>query len=178
MVVSILKDKKIEEKGAAAESPAVSGESSDTESLAVGEESVVPEVKITIEKGRYVEAVGKRKTSVARVRLFQSSKMSFVVNGKELEKYFPTKELQNIVHESLSKVKAPTFMISALIKGGGVHSQAEAMRHGISRVLVALNADFRKKLKRAGFLKRDPRAKERKKPGLKKARKAPQWSKR
>ena len=129
--------------------------------------------------GRYLEAVGRRKTSIARVRLFASKTTTISVNEKPLAKYFPTKELQDIAIESLKELKiSEHFAISVKVKGGGSHSQAEAIRHGLARTLVAYDVDSRKILKPAGFLKRDPRAKERRKFGLKKARKAPQWSKR
>ncbi len=128
---------------------------------------------------KYFEAKGRRKTSVARVRLFSSSQPSFLVNDKKLEIYFPTKEMHHLIEEPLRNLKTlGKFKVSAKIKGGGIHSQAEALRHGISRALIKFNADFRKPLKKLGFLKRDPRMKERRKFGLKKARKAPQWSKR
>lgn len=126
---------------------------------------------------RYIESVGRRKTSVARVRITPASKNSFVVNDKDLEAYFGTKELQMIVKQPLSEIK-DKFKITAKILGGGIHSQAEAMRHGIARSLVSNDLELRKELKKAGYLKRDPRSKERRKFGLKKARKAPQWSKR
>lgn len=134
--------------------------------------------KKTVE-GRYISAIGRRKTSVARVRITESSKNSFIVNHKDLATYFPTKELQMIVAEAVEKSKVPTkFHIEGRLYGGGIHSQAEAFRHGISRALVAYDLELRKRLKKLGFLKRDPRMKERRKFGLKKARKAPQWSKR
>lgn len=127
---------------------------------------------------KYIEAIGRRKTSIARVRLTPSSKNSFKINERDLASYFPTAELRKVVEEALSKVKAGNFSVSARINGGGVHSQAEALRHGISRALVKTDETLKSKLKVAGFIKRDPRAKERRKFGLKKARKAPQWSKR
>ncbi len=127
---------------------------------------------------RYIEAVGRRKTSVARVRITPSSKGSFKINDRDLDSYFPTAELRKIVEEAVNKAKAGHFSVSVHVKGGGVHSQAEALRQGISRALVKHDESFKTKLKTAGFLKRDPRAKERRKFGLKKARKAPQWSKR
>ncbi len=133
----------------------------------------------TVQKSeeRYIEAVGRRKTSIARVRITPSTKTTFVINDKELEKYFPTKELHTIANEPF--VETPhKFSVSAKISGGGIHSQAEALRHGIARAIVDYDQNFRKTLKKAGYLKRDPRAKERRKFGLKKARKAPQWSKR
>lgn len=128
---------------------------------------------------RYVEAVGRRKTAVARVRLTPSSKMTFECNDKELEAYFPTDELQGIIRDAFTAAKiSDKFKVTAKLNGGGVHSQAEAMRHGIARALVKSDEELRKKIKKAGFLERDQRAKERRKFGLKKARKAPQWSKR
>ena len=128
---------------------------------------------------RYIEAVGRRKTSTARVRIAEASKDSVTVNGKEAKAYFPTKELQDIVDSAISKSKiVGKYTISVKVVGGGVHSQAEAMRHGLSRALVMVDMETKKRLKKLGFLKRDPRMKERRKFGLKKARKAPQWSKR
>ena len=139
-------------------------------------ETTTKEVK---KSGRYIETVGRRKTSVARVRITEGKKMSFTVNSKDMATYFPTKELQDIVRDPFNKGEVDAkFSISGLIKGGGIHSQAEAFRHGITRALVKYNSELRKDLKGLGFLKRDPREKERRKFGLKKARKAPQWSKR
>jgi small subunit ribosomal protein S9 len=127
----------------------------------------------------YFEAVGRRKTSVARARLFKGNESGITVNGKKMNDYFPTKELQNIIQEPLKMMKLDKeFAVSAKVSGGGIHSQAEALRHGISRALVIFDVELRKKLKKEKFLKRDPRSKERRKFGLKKARKAPQWSKR
>jgi len=130
------------------------------------------------EAERYIEAVGRRKTAIARVRLTPASKNTFKVNDRDLASYFPTEELRKIVEEAVNKVKAGTFNISVHVKGGGIHSQAEALRHGVARALVKHDESTKSKLKVAGFLKRDPRSKERRKFGLKKARKAPQWSKR
>src|SRR3989344_3663840 len=128
---------------------------------------------------RYIETVGRRKTSVARVRITPSSKNHILVNDRELEIYFPVLEMQTLVKQPLSDEEVKDkFKITAHIKGGGIHSQSEALRHGIARALVDHKAELRKTLKRAGYLKRDPRAKERRKFGLKKARKAPKWSKR
>lgn len=127
---------------------------------------------------RYFEAVGRRKTAIARVRLFTRAG-DFIVNDKPYSVYFSALGLQKIVEEALQKMKLwGRFKVTARIKGGGAYAQAEALRHGLSRCLVKFNPDFRKRLRRADFLKRDPRMKERKKPGLKRARKAPQWSKR
>jgi len=127
---------------------------------------------------KYFEAVGRRKTSVARIRLYLEEK-TFSVNQKPLEIYFPTFELQKIAKEALEKMKSShKFGVSALVKGGGISSQAEAVRHAIARALVLFKPEFKKELKEAGFLKRDPRMRERKKFGLKRARRAPQWQKR
>lgn len=131
------------------------------------------------EKSRnFLQNVGRRKTSVARVRLFTKGDGKITVNGKDFKDYFPGQELQGLVKSPIKRVGAENFDISVKVKGGGIHSQAEAVRHGISRALLIANQGFRKRLKRAGFLKRDARMKERRKFGLKKARKAPQWSKR
>lgn len=130
-----------------------------------------------MEKNKYTEAVGRRKTSVARVRLLSASKNSILINDKEFDSYFPTQSLRHTVL-SVFEHTPEKFAITAKLEGGGIASQAEALRHGISRALVDLDHNLRTKLKTKGFLKRDPRAKERRKFGLKKARKAPQWSKR
>lgn len=131
------------------------------------------------EKGRYIETIGRRKTAVARVRITPSGKSSFTINDKDLDSYFKTDELRRIACESLLKIKLPVkFKITAHVYGGGSSGQADAIRHGVARALVEHDKELRSKLKKAGFLKRDPRAKERRKFGLKKARKAPQWSKR
>lgn len=130
-------------------------------------------------KEEYIETIGRRKTASARVRISKSKDNLVVVNEKDFEEHFPTKELQSVVENVLNMSPDENkFKVTARIKGGGIHAQAEALRHGIARALVEYNAELRKALKGAGFLKRDPRMKERKKPGLKKARKAPQWSKR
>lgn len=127
---------------------------------------------------RYVEAVGRRKTATARVRIF-TRPGEFLVNNRPHQQYFPHLELLRIAEEALQKMKLMgRFKVSAKIQGGGIHAQAEALRLGLARGLVTFNPDFRKRLKRAGFLSRDARMKERKKPGLKRARKAPQWQKR
>ena len=135
--------------------------------------------KLAPKPAKYFETVGRRKTAVARVRLWPEEKKAFLVNEKPLEIYFPTLELQQTATDSLRKMKClEQFKISAMVRGGGYHSQAEAVRHGIARALVLFHPDFRKRLKGAGFLRRDARMRERKKFGLKRARRAPQWSKR
>lgn len=127
---------------------------------------------------RYFEGVGRRKTAVARVRLFTKTG-DFRVNDQLYTEFFKTLDQQKIAEEALQKMKLfGRFRVSVKVNGGGSHAQAEAVRHGLARCLVKFNPDFRKRLKRATFLKRDPRMKERKKFGLKKARRAPQWAKR
>ncbi len=127
----------------------------------------------------YLEFIGRRKTAVARVRVIQSKKTTIVVNDKELNAYFPVPLYNGQVLAPLKKVELDGGLaFTVVVHGGGVSSQAEAIRHGISRALVAIDPMTRTALKRAGYLKRDPRSKERKKPGLKKARKSPAWSKR
>jgi len=131
-------------------------------------------------KGNYFYGTGRRKNSVARVRVYsdKSSKSAIVVNGKQYKDYFPTLELSRTVEDCFRVVNIKDKAVSALIKGGGKKGQAEALRHGIARALVAMDDNFKATLRENGFLTRDPRVKERKKPGLKKARRAPQWQKR
>lgn len=126
---------------------------------------------------RYFEGIGRRKTAQARVRIYTKG-AGIIVNGKEWIYYFPSEGLRRIVDAPLRKMKAEYMRVSAVVKGGGLHAQAEAVRHGIARALVIFNPDFRKRLKHALYLRRDARMKETKKYGLKKARKAPRWSKR
>ncbi len=126
---------------------------------------------------KYIEAVGRRKTASARVRITPGSKQSVMVNGKAVEEYFPIPQLQHVVRSPLT-MSEDKFVVTAIVKGGGIAAQADAVRHGIARAMTEHDVSRRTDLKKAGFLKRDPRAKERRKPGLKKARKSPQWSKR
>ena len=127
----------------------------------------------------YIEGIGRRKTAVARVRAAQAAKALYTVNGKSVEEYFPTAVLRAIVTSPLTREGFPgKYTVSAKVSGGGIHAQAEAIRHGLSRILVEEDATQKGELKKLGFLKRDSRKKERKHPGLKKARKASQWSKR
>lgn len=144
----------------------------------VSKKKLVPADKKQQDESRYWEATGRRKTSIARVRLYKKPG-EFLVNGKSYKDYFPIFEYQNIFEQPLKRTKTIDKMSGTLkVMGGGIRGQVEASRHGIAMALLAFNADWRKKLKKAGFLRRDPRAKERKKYGLKKARRAPQWSKR
>ncbi len=128
---------------------------------------------------KYIETVGRRKTSVARARLTPSAKASMLINDKSIENYFTVAEQRAIVMDAITASKLEQkFTVTVMVNGGGVNSQAEAIRHAIARALITFDLTLRKDLKKAGYLKRDPRAKERRKFGLKKARKAPQWSKR
>jgi small subunit ribosomal protein S9 len=135
-------------------------------------------VKKKIVKHDYLFAVGRRKESIARVRLHTKKEGDIEVNDKKMAVYFPTENLQKIVRMPLELVSLNPGQITIKVSGGGKHGQAESVRLGISRVLEKYNPELRSQLKKAGFLKRDPRVKERKKYGLKKARRAPQWAKR
>jgi small subunit ribosomal protein S9 len=127
----------------------------------------------------YLRAIGRRKTSTATVKLVKSTKNSYTINGQDLAIYFPTPALKKIVSSVFETVNLTNkYDVIANVKGGGIHSQAEAVRHGIARCLASDDIEMRLPLKKAKMLKRDPRQKERRKFGLKKARKAPQWSKR
>lgn len=127
----------------------------------------------------YFRAIGRRKTATAVVKLIKASKNSYTINGKEFTEYFKTSDLRKLVTAAFETANpAEKFEVIATTKGGGTHSQAEAVRHGISRALVLQDEELRTVLKKAKMLKRDPRQVERKKFGLKKARKSPQWSKR
>ena len=129
--------------------------------------------------GGYVYTVGRRKRAVAQVRFWDSGKGEIKVNGRDYLRYFPVFELHDALLTPLRAVgKDGKITIEIKTVGGGLRGQAEAARLGIARALIALDPDFRKSLKKLGLLKRDARKKERKKPGLKKARRAPQWKKR
>jgi small subunit ribosomal protein S9 len=133
---------------------------------------------VTDADGRPVQTVGRRKEAVVRVRLVPGSGQ-FRLNGRTLEQYFPNKVHQQLIREPLVTLeKAEQYDVIGILKGGGVTGQAGALRLAIARALIEVEADDRPALKKAGFLTRDARVKERKKYGLKKARKAPQYSKR
>ena len=130
-------------------------------------------------KKKYYYGTGRRKSSVARVRVYENGTGSIIINGRDMNDYFGLDTLKLIVNQPL----IATDMVGKLdivvtVAGGGVSGQAGAIRHGISRALLTLNPEYRASLKAAGFLTRDPRMKERKKYGLKAARRAPQFSKR
>lgn len=127
---------------------------------------------------KYIEGIGRRKTSTARVRIYEEPG-EFVVNNKPLNKYFTIERFIKTALAPLELLKLKDkFNVSVKVVGGGIMGQAEAIRHGLSRALVKYNESFKKMLRDAGFLTRDPRMVERKKYGLKKARKSPQWQKR
>lgn len=129
-------------------------------------------------KERYFEAVGRRKTSIARVRIY-TKKSGFSVNDKDYKKYFTLLRQQQTILSPLEKMKiAEKFGATVNVKGGGISSQAEAIRLGIARALVKFNADFKKRLRNAGYITRDARIVERKKYGFRKARRGRQWRKR
>lgn len=130
-------------------------------------------------KRQYQYGTGRRKSSVARVRLYQGGTGAITINGRDIDDYFGLETLKLIVRQPLDTTDTLGKVdIVATVSGGGVTGQAGAIRHGISRALLEMNAEFRPVLKAAGFLTRDPRMKERKKYGLKAARRAPQFSKR
>lgn len=126
---------------------------------------------------RYTETVGRRKEASARVRITPAKTSSMMVNDREASDYFPLPVMVKTAFAPLQLLGA-TYAVSAKVKGGGLKAQATAVQHAISRALIEINPEQRKDLKVKGYLKRDPRAKERKKFGLKGARRAPQWSKR
>jgi len=126
---------------------------------------------------RYTEAVGRRKTATARVRIVPSKSSSMTVNGREASEYFPLATMVKTAYAPIQTLGV-AFSVSVKVHGGGHKAQAEAVRMGLARAISELEPERRKDLKVRGFLKRDPRAKERKKFGLKAARRAPQWSKR
>ena len=134
--------------------------------------------KSTPRTDRPIQTVGRRKEAIVRVRLMPGTG-NFTLNGRTLEAYFPSKVHQQVIKEPLVvSERVDTLDIIANLRGGGVTGQAGALRLGIARALIELDADERPALKKAGFLTRDSRVKESKKYGLKKARKAPQYSKR
>lgn len=134
--------------------------------------------KVSEKKEHYFEAVGRRKTAVARVRLF-TQKIGIEINDKNISDYFPILRLQKTVEAPLEKMKIADKLGAVVkVKGGGIMAQAEAVQLGIARALIKFNAEFRKRLRRVDMLTRDSRMVERKKYGLKKARRAPQWKKR
>ena len=130
-------------------------------------------------KRQYQDGTGRRKSSVARVRVYQGGTGSITINGRDIDEYFGLETLKMVVRQPLAATETLGKVdIVATVEGGGVSGQAGALRHGVARALLSVNPEFRATLKAAGFLTRDPRMKERKKYGLKAARRAPQFSKR
>ncbi|HPI67088.1 MAG TPA: 30S ribosomal protein S9 [bacterium] len=130
-------------------------------------------------KDEFTRALGRRKEAVARVRLIPNGQGEILINNKKLDEYFPYFELKNKVTGPLDIVgKRTSFDFSVKVNGGGKSGQAAAVGLGIARALIEFNEEYRPSLRSHGYLTRDPRAKERKKFGLKRARRAPQWSKR
>jgi len=129
-------------------------------------------------KGKYTETVGRRKTSVARVRVYKNGNGFVMVNDQKLVNYFANDKVVTVRQPLKLTSHLRDLNISVITNGGGLKGQAEAIRHGIARALVEIEPEIKDSIKAKGWLTRDARKKERKKPGLKKARKAPQWAKR
>ncbi|HEV2655712.1 MAG TPA: 30S ribosomal protein S9 [Ktedonobacteraceae bacterium] len=131
-------------------------------------------------KGEYYYGMGRRKTAVARVRLFPNGDGTIIVNGKSVDSYFGTRDTHMATIASPLRVLdlGNSYTMTVRVVGGGTTGQAGAIRHALARALVRMNPETKPALRKAGFLTRDPRMKERKKPGLKRARKAPQYTKR
>lgn len=128
---------------------------------------------------KYIEAVGKRKTSIARVRLTPSTNTTYTINDKKLEEYFVTDDtIRRVRRPLLVPTEKQSFKVTVKVVGGGISSQADAVAHGIARAMVKANSELKKSLKDGNLITRDARIKERRKFGLKKARKSAQWSKR
>ena len=132
-----------------------------------------------VSKRPYMYGTGRRKSSVARVRVFENGTGSIIINGRDIDEYFGLETLKLVVRQPLVTADLVGKVdVVVTVAGGGVSGQAGALRHGIARALLQMDPEFRPALKAAGFLTRDPRMKERKKYGLKAARRAPQFSKR
>jgi len=149
----------------------VEDEASEVEAQKKGDE----QVKF---KGRFISAIGRRKTATASVRLYEKGIGAIIVNGRKASEYFPQNNL-TVVNQPLKLAGLNKDVnLSVVVTGGGKSGQAEAVRHGITMALLKFNKELRPTMKAKGLVTRDARKKERKKPGLKKARRAPQWSKR
>lgn len=142
----------------------------------MAEKNIQKEINV---EGKYFYAVGRRKRSIATVRLYENGSGKIYVNELELKDYFPHFEFQKVINDPLNAVgHSNKHDITINVKGGGKSGQADSIKLGIARALTLLDKELRESLKKQGYLKRDPRKKERKKPGLKRARRAPQWAKR
>jgi small subunit ribosomal protein S9 len=136
-------------------------------------------VRVATDQEQYYYGTGKRKTSIAKVRLYLDDGGPTIVNGKPVDEYFGWRPWRDIINEPFRIAEmANRFRVMVRVVGGGVHSQAEAIRHGIARALVAYDAELKVGLRRNGLITRDARIKESKKYGLKRARRAPQYTKR
>lgn len=150
-----------------------------TEHKATTKKAAVKTAAPKADTSRYLEAKGGRKTAVSRVRLFTKGHSGITINGKDFKEYFREGDLQETVLRPLAVMNMVKELgVTALVKGGGSRGQADAVALGIARALTLLDVEFRKKLRAENLLTRDSRAVERKKYGLKKARRAPQWAKR
>jgi small subunit ribosomal protein S9 len=166
------------EARAAAEAEAEAAAAREQEEDSEEESRPIADAAIDLAAGARYTATGKRKTAVARV-ILKPGTGTYAINGKGLEAFFPRETLRRIIRQPLEAVGYESRMdVVARMHGGGVAAQAGALRHGISKALLEADPNLRGELKRRGFLTRDPRVKERKKAGLKKARKRPQFSKR
>jgi len=141
-------------------------------------EKTVKTVKKVASTNKFVAQMGKRKCASASVRMFEKGSGAITVNGMAFSDYFNTSYQKKAVEQPIKQAGLKNLDFTVLVKGGGKTGQAEAVRLGIARILIKVNPELRPSLKAKGWLKRDPRIKERKKPGLKRARRAPQWSKR
>jgi len=174
--------KKAVAKAPAARKPKAEKETLPEEEIVITQEEVTTEpvvagATLNLEDGRYVYAVGRRKTSVANVRVFQGKGQS-QVNKKDILKYFGTQAFVDTALKPLQLTGLGEVYVYVNTNGGGLHSQAQAVAHGLSLAIAKNNTDLRKVLKKNELLTRDSRMKERKKPGLKRARRGPQWAKR
>jgi small subunit ribosomal protein S9 len=130
-------------------------------------------------KGRYIGATGRRKTATALIRLYKNGSGLITINGMKADQYFKEEGLLAVINQPMKQSGLlKDFNMTILVSGSGKKSQSEAIRHGITRTLLEINPELRPALKVKGWIMRDARKKERKKPGLKKARRAPQWAKR
>lgn len=141
-------------------------------------EEIIQKEEKEEKKEEFFCATGKRKTAVAQIKLKFGKEEKIIINQKDYKTYFPIFVWQKIVRDPLEALKLKNVEVFVKVKGGGLQAQAESIRLGISRALIQFNPEWRRVLKPLGFLRRDPRIKERKKPGLKRARRAPQWQKR
>lgn len=168
--------KKVAARKSIVHKPASAKKSVHTEPVAVEAAPIEKPTRVHHAKSYY--AVGRRKTSITQA-LTSSGNGQITINQLPFEKYFQTADLQYIARQPLVSLGLEkTINVKAKIQGGGIHSQAESFRHAVARCLIAMNPESRRTLKKLGFLTRDSRVKERKKPGLKRARRAPQFSKR